>query len=88
MDVFVSDFGFARQKRDSENSRDFTNERVGPVRWEAPESLLRKEYSEKTDVFSFGTTLYEMVCRMEPWSNITTPNVAFKVFNMEFYYFE
>jgi hypothetical protein len=35
----------------------FTKNVMGPVKWEAPESLQRKEYSEKTDVrgtpFSF-----------------------------------
>jgi serine/threonine protein kinase len=41
MDVFVADFGFARLKRMQE-SKGFTLTGLGPVRWEAPESLQHK----------------------------------------------
>lgn len=47
MDVFVADFGFARRKQVA-SSKGFTKTGLGPVRWEAPESLKMKEYSEKT----------------------------------------
>lgn len=90
MDVFVADFGFARLKRIAE-SKGFTMTGLGPVRWEAPESLQQKgggivfvfvewvgwvvgvlselwlicvfiiEFSEKTDAFSFGVCMYEIV---------------------------
>lgn len=55
----MADFGFARQ-REAANSKGFSRCNVGPVRWEAPESLTVKEYSEKTDAFSFGVCLYEV----------------------------
>jgi len=50
MDVYVIDFGFARQKT-LNASKGFTATNFGPVRWEAPESLRKREYSVKTDVF-------------------------------------
>lgn len=43
LNVFVSDFGFARQKS-SLGSKGFTKNNMGPVKWEAPESLQHKEY--------------------------------------------
>jgi hypothetical protein len=41
MDIFVADFGFARLKQMAE-SKGFTLTGLGPVRWEAPESLQHK----------------------------------------------
>lgn len=35
------------------------NEKL-PVRWCAPEVLLRKGFSHKSDVWSFGVTMWEM----------------------------
>ena len=78
LDVFVSDFGFARQK-ENKSSKGFTNNNMGPVKWEAPESLQRKEYSEKTDAFSYAVCLYEMVAAREPWEHETHAQVAYQV---------
>jgi serine/threonine protein kinase len=61
LDVYVSDFCTARQE-ESKNSKGFKTTLVGPIKWEAPESLPRKEYSEKTDAFSSGVGSYELVC--------------------------
>jgi serine/threonine protein kinase len=71
MDVFVADFGFARLKQIS-SSKDQTLTRVGPVRWEAPEALEFKVYSEKTDSFSFGVCMYEIITGNEPWPRCST----------------
>lgn len=71
MDVFVADFGFARLKQIS-SSKDQTLTRVGPIRWEAPEALEFKVYSEKTDSFSFGVCMYEIATGNEPWPRCTT----------------
>ena len=82
--VFVSDFGFARLRGGAE-SKGFTATHVGPIRWEAPESLasLPKEYSEKSDVFSFGVCLYELFVREEPYSESSNPQVCRMVLSGE-----
>jgi len=33
---------------------------AGPTRWMAPESIMRRVYSKKSDVWSFGVLLYEV----------------------------
>jgi hypothetical protein len=33
---------------------------TGPTRWMAPESIMRRVYSKKSDVWSFGVLLYEV----------------------------
>lgn len=82
MTVFVSDFGFARL-REKGMSKGFTATNLGPVRWEAPESLKNKEFSEKTDVFSFGVCLYEMFVGREPFLGRTNAAVAHAVLSGE-----
>jgi len=81
MTVYVSDFGFARLR--ASHKKEFSNTNLGPVKWEAPESLRNKEFSEKTDVFSFGVTLYEIFVRCPPWKGLLATNVAFRVQNGE-----
>jgi len=82
MDVHVADFGFARL-RESHHSKEFSKTHIGPVKWEAPESLRNKEYSEKTDVFSFGVTMYEIFVQRLPWEGLLATNVAYRVQNGE-----
>jgi len=82
MTVHVCDFGFARV-RSKGMSKGFTATNLGPVRWEAPESLKNKEFSEKTDVFSFGVCLYEMFVGREPFRGSTNAAVAYKVLSGE-----
>jgi serine/threonine protein kinase len=75
LDIYVADFGFARLKHVT-TSKEFTATKLGPVRWEAPESLERKEYSEKTDSFSFGVCIYEIITGKQPWDFCTTPTMV------------
>ena len=38
-----------------------TKSSVAPIKWSAPETLLQKAYSTKSDVWSFGIVLIEML---------------------------
>lgn len=69
--VAVADFGFARLRAKSEQGG-FSSSKTGPVRWEAPESLRLKQYSEATDAFMFGVCMWEMVAGRVPWAPLST----------------
>jgi serine/threonine protein kinase len=47
---------------------------LGTIPWTAPELFAERENSEKTDVYSYGIILYELLTREIPWKG--TPNTA------------
>jgi len=63
--IHVGDFGFARVK-DKNASSAFTCT-IGPAKYIAPEAIVEKKYSEKSDAFSFGVLLWEIITGDEPW---------------------
>ena len=65
LNVAVADFGYARKRE--KNDGDQTQTREGPVRWEAPETLWHRTYSESSDAFMFGVCLWEMISGCLPW---------------------
>ena len=56
----VADFGFARDIIGSQIYQRKSEGRL-PIRWMAPESLYDNLFSRKTDVWSFGILLWEIV---------------------------
>eukprot|EP01122_Echinamoeba_exundans_P009728 TRINITY_DN3501_c0_g1_i1.p1 TRINITY_DN3501_c0_g1~~TRINITY_DN3501_c0_g1_i1.p1 ORF type:complete len:411 (-),score=75.85 TRINITY_DN3501_c0_g1_i1:316-1548(-) len=73
----VSDFGFSRNV--GEQAQGKTASTVGPVKWMAPESLSMRVYSEKSDVWSFGCLVYEVVSGQPPFGDEDLLSAAVKV---------
>eukprot|EP01105_Mastigella_eilhardi_P009675 TRINITY_DN2280_c0_g1_i2.p1 TRINITY_DN2280_c0_g1~~TRINITY_DN2280_c0_g1_i2.p1 ORF type:complete len:542 (-),score=126.68 TRINITY_DN2280_c0_g1_i2:79-1704(-) len=46
-------------------------ERVGSPLWMAPEMLMKQEYNEKADCYSFGVVLWEMMSGRVPFEEVT-----------------
>lgn len=71
--VKISDFGLA-QVTDGNHYYYAQSFRSLPIKWYAPETLERQRYSPKSDVWSFGVTLYEMFTCNTPYSNVEIQN--------------
>jgi len=69
-DVKVSDFGMSRFTKEEVHS---SKAETGPLKWMAPESLRSNLYSQKSDVWSFGVVIYEVITRKEPYEDIQSP---------------
>ena len=76
--VRVSDFGFAKT-RENNVSRGFTNSNVGPIKWMSPESLLSRQFNEKSDVFAFAVFAWELMSGEMPWADIDVVQVIVRV---------
>jgi len=72
----ISDFGLSRFAEDDENK---TKSDVGPIKWMSPEAIKDKVYSQKSDVWSFGVTLWEIIARSNPYPGMDLITVATKV---------
>ncbi|XP_044743573.1 tyrosine kinase receptor Cad96Ca [Chrysoperla carnea] len=75
----VADFGFAR---DISNSRVYERKSEGglPIRWMAPESLYDNIFTIKSDVWSFGVFIWEVVTLgSTPYPGLSAAEVMRKV---------
>eukprot|EP01118_Nematostelium_gracile_P013630 TRINITY_DN5171_c0_g1_i1.p1 TRINITY_DN5171_c0_g1~~TRINITY_DN5171_c0_g1_i1.p1 ORF type:complete len:323 (+),score=89.43 TRINITY_DN5171_c0_g1_i1:110-1078(+) len=68
----VTDFGMSRVAQDEST----TVSNTGPLKWMAPESLREKKYSQKSDSWAFGITLWEILTRQEPYPDLDNVQAA------------
>jgi predicted Ser/Thr protein kinase len=74
----ISDFGMSRVlQREDEEGQTKTN--IGPIRWMAPESIARRKYSKKSDVWTFGIVVWEIVAQREPHTETDIIDVAVQI---------
>jgi len=72
----ISDFGLARIVDQAQDSVGHTTSNTGPLKHMAPESIIRRQYSIKSDVWSYGVVLYEMLAFKEPYENLDPVQTA------------
>ncbi|CAL4982671.1 unnamed protein product [Urochloa decumbens] len=70
--VKVADFGLSRLKLETFLR---TKTGKGTPQWMAPEVLRNEPSDEKSDVYSYGVILWELVTQKIPWDNLNTMQV-------------
>lgn len=69
----LTDFGLSKIKNESHTCTS-TKNAVGSLAWMAPELFNRKAvYTQKSDIYSLGITLWELVSRKIPFSDANDP---------------
>lgn len=77
-DVFISDFGLARKRSEV---KPWVTKSAGSTRWMAPEVLAGKRSDWRSDIWSFGMIVLELVSRTPPYHNIIVFDVPNLVAN-------
>ena len=63
--IKIGDFGLARMMQGDDDFWKMDRSGKLPVRYMAPESFVKKIFTEKTDVWGFGVTIWEMMTYSE-----------------------
>eukprot|EP01113_Clastostelium_recurvatum_P006593 TRINITY_DN12994_c0_g1_i1.p1 TRINITY_DN12994_c0_g1~~TRINITY_DN12994_c0_g1_i1.p1 ORF type:complete len:222 (+),score=40.64 TRINITY_DN12994_c0_g1_i1:3-668(+) len=74
----VGDFGMSRSIL-KEGLMMKTNNNSGPLKWMAPESIRHQVYSAKSDVFSFGVLMWEILARKQPHHDLRSDEAGIAV---------
>ncbi|KAG0448987.1 hypothetical protein HPP92_027562 [Vanilla planifolia] len=70
----VGDFGLSRLKHETYLT---TKTGKGTPQWMAPEVLRNEPSDEKSDVYSYGVILWELVTEKIPWDNLNSMQMGF-----------
>jgi proto-oncogene tyrosine-protein kinase ROS len=57
----LGDFGLAKDMYSKDYYRPFCDQKPMPIRWMSPESIFEGLYTTKSDVWSFGVLIWEVI---------------------------
>ncbi|XP_038071244.1 hepatocyte growth factor receptor-like [Patiria miniata] len=74
--VKIADFGLSRDLDESDYYTSGDKQAKLPIKWMAPESMERRKYSSKTDVWSYGVLMWEIFSRgKKPYPSINNKDI-------------
>ncbi len=76
----ILDFGIARIESET---RTMTHSSIGTPRYMSPEQVRGKEIDHRTDIFSFGVVLYELLSGINPFDGTHVTAVIYKILHEE-----
>jgi serine/threonine protein kinase len=79
--VKLTDFGIARLMGESSITQD--GQVFGTPSYMSPEQVAGKEIDARSDVFSLGVVLYEMLAGQKPFSGDSVVTITYNIMNME-----
>ena len=74
----IVDFGIAAASQSSDTKLTKTGLLVGTPTYMSPEQVLGKEIDEKTDIYSLGTMMYEMLTGRPPYSGKDSMSIMYQ----------
>ena len=82
-DCKLADFGLSKY---AEDIRSFSGCKTncGTIYWMSPESLNRKKYGKRSDIWSFACTVFEMLTTEPPYRHLRSFEAATKIVNEGF----
>jgi len=77
--IKIADFGLSQRIHDSYILSSSTSL---PIKWSAPEVLMYRKFTTKSDIYSFGVVVYELTTYGElPWSNLSNKDALNMIVN-------
>ncbi len=61
LSVKIGDFGLAKNMYSKDYYKPFFNQKPMPIRWMSPEAIFDGIYTSKSDVWSFGILIWEVI---------------------------
>lgn len=77
--VKILDFGLAKRKGGSRITKDST--RMGTPDYMSPEQIVTEDIDHRSDIFSFGIILYELICGKLPFTGERDISVLYAILN-------
>ncbi|KAG2242869.1 hypothetical protein Bca52824_095290 [Brassica carinata] len=82
---YLADFGLAEYKKDLRTNRWFPQKNmVGTLIYMAPEILRKEMYTEKSDIYSFGILINELLTGVVPYTDLRAEAQAHTVLEMNY----
>lgn len=80
--VKIADFGIARVA-DQTSDLTMTGSVVGSPHYMSPEQIKGETLDGRTDIFSLGVLLYEILCRRRPFEGETLTTLVYQILNQD-----